>query len=121
MVGLGGLQTVARKVLEDGVTAFCPTIITSSNEVYKSLVPQHTPSQGGQHGCTVLGLHLEGPFINPAKNGCHPIESVRELTPSHSLGSAICSRLSLSSVWAGVAVRNICGSNAHGWPVALLL
>lgn len=65
-------------MLAHGVTAFCPTIITSGSDTYSALVPQHTPREGGRHGAAVLGLHLEGPFINPAKNGCHPVEKVRQ-------------------------------------------
>ncbi|MBK7218717.1 MAG: N-acetylglucosamine-6-phosphate deacetylase [Candidatus Promineofilum sp.] len=55
-----------------GVTSFLPTIITS---------PLSTPRQAqrvlaggppaGWRGAHPLGLHLEGPFLNPGKKGAH--------------------------------------------------
>ncbi len=55
-----------------GVTSFLPTIITSpaettrkAQEVWRSGPP------AGFLGANALGLHLEGPMLNPAKKGAH--------------------------------------------------
>lgn len=67
-----GIAIVAQGILAHGVTAFCPTIVTSPPSVYQSILPILKKKPGGRDGACVLGLHLEGPFINPAKKGAHP-------------------------------------------------
>jgi N-acetylglucosamine-6-phosphate deacetylase len=55
-----------------GVTAFLPTVITSPLETVaaaQAVVGQGPPA--GYRGAAALGLHLEGPFLNPAKRGAH--------------------------------------------------
>ena len=55
-----------------GVTSFLPTIISSPRET--TTCAQEVLAQGppaGFRGATPLGLHLEGPFLNPAKRGAH--------------------------------------------------
>jgi N-acetylglucosamine-6-phosphate deacetylase len=55
-----------------GVTAFLPTVITSPLETVaaaQAVLDQGPPA--GYHGAAALGLHLEGPFLNPAKRGAH--------------------------------------------------
>lgn len=55
-----------------GVTAFLPTIITSPAE--KVALGQQVVTQGrpaGFRGAEPLGLHVEGPFLNPQKKGAH--------------------------------------------------
>jgi N-acetylglucosamine-6-phosphate deacetylase len=55
-----------------GVTAFLPTIITAPLAVMAAA--QEVLRQGppvGYQGAIPLGLHFEGPFLNPAKRGAH--------------------------------------------------
>ncbi len=63
---------VAEKLPRYGVTAFLPTIITSPPEkvaLGQQVVTQHRPA--GFRGAEPLGLHVEGPFLNPQKKGAH--------------------------------------------------
>jgi N-acetylglucosamine-6-phosphate deacetylase len=71
------LATVSAKLLQYGVTAYCPTIISSQPHVYAALLPQMKRTTGRTTGRTcgqsaqILGLHLEGPFISKHKPGAH--------------------------------------------------
>lgn len=59
----------------DGGAAFCmPTVATNHYDVFKKAIDaiKNYWSQGGEG---VLGIHLEGPWINPVKRGAH-IESL---------------------------------------------
>lgn len=63
---------VAGKLPRYGVTGFLPTIITSPPNVTQAaqeIIQAGAPS--GWDGTRPLGLHLEGPFLNPAKKGAH--------------------------------------------------
>eukprot|EP00051_Salpingoeca_urceolata_P001075 m.38401 g.38401 ORF g.38401 m.38401 type:complete len:518 (-) comp11181_c0_seq1:251-1804(-) len=72
-----GIAYVSRRLVEHGVTAYCPTLVTSSPHTYQSLLPAMRPTVGGKHGAAVLGAHLEGPFLNPLKKGAHKEELMR--------------------------------------------
>lgn len=53
-----------------GTTGFLPTLISDSFEVMASAIAAVNEAiQQGVPG--VLGIHLEGPFLNPAKKGTH--------------------------------------------------
>jgi len=66
------IWNVAARLPEYGVTAFLPTIITAPAGVYSAaqLALRNGPPSGWQ-GAQPLGLHFEGPFLNPAKKGAH--------------------------------------------------
>ncbi|KAJ0058520.1 hypothetical protein NL108_016383, partial [Boleophthalmus pectinirostris] len=72
-----GVRLVGHRILEHGVTSFCPTLVTSSPSVYHQVLPQISVQNGGAHGAGVLGVHVEGPFISAQKKGAHPEQYLR--------------------------------------------
>lgn len=74
---------VARQLPRYGVTSFLPTIITSPVE--KIAQAQQALLAGRPadfRGAEPLGLHIEGPFINPHKKGAHNPAYLRPADPA---------------------------------------
>jgi N-acetylglucosamine-6-phosphate deacetylase len=76
-VDCNSAQMVAKQLPKHGVTSFLPTIVTSSKEYYKKLIPHFHPRKGGSNGAEILGIHLEGPFINIEMGGAHDKKFIR--------------------------------------------
>jgi len=65
-----------------GVTSFLPTIITAPLVVSRAaqeVLLAGPPS--GYRGAIPLGLHIEGPFLHPAKKGAHNLAHLRLPSP----------------------------------------
>lgn len=67
------LRAIARAHRRFGTTSFLPTLITDTREKTRAAIAA-ARAVVGLDG--VLGLHLEGPFINPARAGVHARELI---------------------------------------------
>jgi len=65
-----GVQMLAQYLPKTGVTGFYPTIPTVSSAVFKAVLPFLKP-QSLPGSASVLGAHVEGPFLSPSKKGAH--------------------------------------------------
>lgn len=76
------IWSVAAQLPRSGVTAFLPTIITSPLEtVRRAQAVLGAGPPVGFRGAQPLGLHLEGPFLNPARRGAHNPAYLRRPAP----------------------------------------
>lgn len=60
----------ARQLPLHGVTSFLPTILSTRKEDYRRLITMLQPRKISG-GASILGIHLEGPFLSPLHRGAH--------------------------------------------------
>jgi N-acetylglucosamine-6-phosphate deacetylase len=67
------LVALGRALARDGVLAYQPTLVTASpDDVRAALVRLDDVKTGNDpDGAQILGAHLEGPFLSPARAGAH--------------------------------------------------
>jgi N-acetylglucosamine-6-phosphate deacetylase len=70
-----GYRRAGEALLETGVTAYLPTLITSPEE---KLLAALAEVPAGVDYPRILGVHLEGPFLSPARLGTHDASSRRD-------------------------------------------
>jgi N-acetylglucosamine-6-phosphate deacetylase len=68
---------MSRLLTTCGVTAFNPTLYPSAPEEMVEAVAQVAAAMGREGGARIMGLHLEGPFLSPARLGVQKPETVR--------------------------------------------
>ncbi len=72
------LERMSRALAEDGVTGFLPTLISDREEpLLGELRALSGSMEATRGGARALGIHLEGPFLNPERRGAHRPEALR--------------------------------------------
>lgn len=67
------LKAMTEALVKSGTTRFLVTLATNSLDVFRKAVQvvKNNPDP------SVLGIHFEGPYLNPAKRGAHPEKYIK--------------------------------------------
>ena len=73
-----GIKTMAKGIIENGVTSWCPTTMTVSKAEIETAfnAVREIKNSGEYYGARILGVNSEGPFINAAKKGAQAEEHI---------------------------------------------
>lgn len=71
------LDTIATCLPKEGTTSFLATTMTQSNENIEKALGNIACYENKAGNSEVIGIHLEGPFINEEKKGAQPAEFIK--------------------------------------------
>jgi len=74
----GELVEMAGALARDGVLWYQPTVITGAVGAMVDALTSIGQAFDQAAPARMLGAHLEGPFLSPARPGAHPVEHLRE-------------------------------------------
>ncbi|MBB5635613.1 N-acetylglucosamine-6-phosphate deacetylase [Pedobacter cryoconitis] len=72
------LEQMDNDLIGKGTTGFLACVATNSLEIFKAAIEAAKAYK--PHARAFLGLHLEGPYLNPKRLGAHPPEYVHKAT-----------------------------------------
>jgi N-acetylglucosamine-6-phosphate deacetylase len=76
-VDAGSVAALAAKLPATGVTSFLPTLVSAPLESYPGLLRGLEQAARTARGAHILGIHLEGPYLNPQRAGAHNPDYLR--------------------------------------------
>lgn len=114
------VRTIANSHRRFGTTGMLPTVITDDPQVTHAAVSAVRDSQAAGLA-SVLGIHVEGPFLDKARKGAHDEKFIRPLTPADvaMLAGAKCGSVMLTLAPNCVSPSDIATLASHGVQVSL--
>ena len=77
-IDLDTIGRIAKAHAGAGTTSLLPTLISGTREMMREALDVIEMARAEIAG--VIGLHLEGPFLSPARAGIHPVENLVDMT-----------------------------------------
>jgi N-acetylglucosamine-6-phosphate deacetylase len=71
------LAQMEASLLKQGCTGFLATIATNTNQIVEQGIQAALAHRANKLG-NLLGLHLEGPYLNPKRKGAHPDSLIKK-------------------------------------------
>lgn len=78
--GTQAIETMSNHLIKHGVTSFCGTTMTLANKTLTEIVKSAKEVYGNEKGSKLVGINLEGPFINVVKKGAQNEKFIRNGT-----------------------------------------
>ena len=109
-----GIAAIGAAHRRFGTTGFLPTLITDTREHMAEAIAATAARRLPHSVPGVLGIHLEGPFLNPERKGVHdPRCSCGRSTRGHRAGHLARARPDADDARAGEGAG---GDRSPGWP-----
>lgn len=74
---IAGLKHWQKQLLKEGVTGFLPTLAATSIDNMRSALATIRQAVNQPSGAQILGVHLEGPYLNPLYAGAQDMQYIR--------------------------------------------
>jgi len=114
-----GIARIAAAHREYGTVGLLPTLVTDAPQVMTAAIA--ATREARRLTPATLGVHLEGPFIDPRRRGAHELKYVRDLGPDdvEAIADADCGAVMLTLAPNRVAAERIAELAQRGVLVSL--
>jgi N-acetylglucosamine-6-phosphate deacetylase len=81
--GAEGVRRISRAQLRYGTTAYLPSTVSARHDELLRALADCVAAEGDtEPAAEILGVHVEGPFINAGKKGAQPAAAIRDPDPA---------------------------------------
>lgn len=114
-----GIARIAAAHRKHGTVGLLPTLVTDAPEVMAAAIA--ATREARRLTPATLGIHLEGPFLDPRRKGAHELGYIRDLEPGDvtTIAEANCGAVMLTLAPNRVGVERIAELARHGVLVSL--